>query len=75
MSPPDVWSYSGGSRIFGRDVQVHAGRLPHYYIVPGKGGGSTLALVMQNIVEALYFYAEAAKQSIIIICTKHGNFH
>ena len=29
-----------------------------------QDGGSTLALVMQNIVEALYVYAEVAKQSM-----------
>jgi len=33
-------------------------------IVPGKDGGSTLALVMKNIVEALYVYAEVVKQSV-----------
>jgi len=37
----------------------------HCYTVPGKGSGSTLALVMQNIVEVLYVYAETVKQSII----------
>ena len=32
-----------------------------YYIVPGKGGRTTLALVIENIiVAALYVYAEAA---------------
>jgi len=29
-----------------------------------QDGGSTLSLVMQNIVEALYVYAEVAKQSM-----------
>jgi len=36
------------------------------YIVPGKGGRSTFTfLVMQNIVEVIYVYADAVKQSII----------
>jgi len=37
--------------------------------VPGKGSRSTLAWVMQTIVEALCIYAEA-----VIICTKHRKF-
>ena len=40
--------------------------------MPGKGSGSTLALVMQYIVEALYVYAEAVKQ--LVIHTKRGKF-
>ena len=33
--------------------------------MPGKGGRNTLALVMQNIVDVLYIYADAVKQLII----------
>ena len=40
--------------------------------MPGKGSRSTLALVIQTIVEALCVYAEAVKQSIV--CTKHRKF-
>ena len=43
----------------------------HSYIMLDRGGGSILALVKQNIVDALYTYAEAIKLSFI--CAKHGN--
>ena len=56
---------SGGSMILGRGVQVQADYCNSMccYIVPGKGGRSTLTLGMQNniIVEVLYTYAEAVK--------------
>jgi len=57
---------NGRSRIFGRGSKsggLHNSK--HCYIIPSKGGSSILALVMQNIVEALYVYAEVAKQLII----------
>jgi len=42
------------------------------YTVLGKDSRSTLALVIQNIVEALYVYAEAVK--LLIIHTESGKF-
>jgi len=49
---------SGRSMILGRGVQVQAAywNSTCCYIVPGKGGRSTLTLGMQNIVEVLYIY-------------------
>jgi len=37
-----------------------------------RDGGSTLALVRQNIVEALHIYAEAAKQVSLIDGLENG---
>jgi len=48
------------SRIFGRGVT-------RCYIMPSKGGRSSLALVMQTIVDTLHVYAEAVKHSIICV--------
>ena len=33
----------------------------HSYIMPGKGGGSTLSFCYTNIMEVLHGYAEAVK--------------
>jgi len=60
---------SGRSKILGRGVQVQVNycNSMRCYILPGKGSESTLALTVQNMVEALYVYAEA-------IHTKQGKF-
>jgi len=42
------------------------------HITSGKGSGSTFALVMQDIAEVLYVYAEAVNQMIIHM--KPGKF-
>ena len=31
------------------------------YVMPGRGGGNTLALVRQNIVKALYVYSRGCE--------------
>ena len=41
----------------GVQVQVDYCNSTRGYIVPGNGSGSTLALVMPNIVRVLYVYA------------------
>lgn len=42
------------SRIFGKGVQVDCSNSMHYYIMPGRCSGGTSALVIRDIVEALY---------------------